>query len=48
MFMGLTSSNDTQLGLRMEYVNESFLQLTTYHLALFPLAPTLADEELLG
>ena len=48
VYLGLTSPNDTKLGLRMEYVNESFLQLTTYHLALFPLAPTLADEELAG
>ena len=29
-------------------MNEIFLQMTTYHLALFPLAPTLADEELAG
>ena len=48
VYLGLTNPNDTKLGLRMEYINESFLQLTSYHLALFPLAPTLADEELAG
>ena len=32
----------------MEYINESLMQLTVYHLALFPLAPTLSDEELIG
>ena len=32
----------------MEYINESLMQMTTYHLALFPLAPTLEDEELIG
>ena len=32
----------------MELLNESLLQLATYHLALFPLAPTLADEEFAG
>ena len=46
--MGLVRTNDTKLGRRMDYLNESFLQLSTYHLALFPLAPTLADEELAG
>ena len=32
----------------MEYMNEVGLQLITYHLALFPLAPTLDDEALAG
>ena len=48
VYMGATSPNDTPLGKRTELFNESFLQLVTYHLALFPLALTLADEELLG
>ena len=32
----------------MELLNEIGLQLITYHLALFPLAPTLEDEDLAG
>ena len=47
-FTGYVGPNDTKLARRMEYLNESFLQMTTYHLALFPLSPTLADEELAG
>ena len=48
VYLGLTGPHDTKLGLRTEYLSECFLQLTTYHLALFPLAPTIADEELAG
>ena len=32
----------------MEYFNEIGLQIVTYHLALFPLSPTLDDEKLAG
>ena len=32
----------------MEYINESLMQMTTYHLVLFPLVLTLADEEIAG
>ena len=48
VYTGNVGPNDTKLARRVEYMNESFLQITTYHLALFPLAPTLADEELAG
>ena len=48
VYLGLASPNDTTLARRIEIMNESFLQLTTYHLALFPLAPTLEDEKLAG
>ena len=48
VYVGYADPHDAPLGRRQEYMNEIFLQLTTYHLALFPLAPTLADEELAG
>ena len=47
-YLGLSSPNDTRLGRRIEFFNEMALQFVTYHLALFPLAPTLEDEELAG
>ena len=48
VYLGLANPNDAPLGRRMEVMNEIGLQLITYHLALFPLAPTLEDEELAG
>lgn len=48
VYMGLTSPNETVLARRVEFFNESGLQFITYHLALFPLAPTVEDEELAG
>ena len=48
VYLGLANPNDAPLGRRMELMNEIGLQLITYHLALFPLAPTLEDEELAG
>ena len=47
-YLGLANPNDSLLGRRMEYFNEIGLQIVTYHLALFPLSPTLGDEELAG
>ena len=47
-YLGLSNPNDTHLGRKMEFFNEIGLQIITYHLALFPLAPTLEDEELAG
>ena len=48
LYLGLANPHDAPLGRRMEFINEIGLQLITYHLALFPLAPTLDDEELAG
>ena len=48
VYMGVTSPNETTLARRVEFFNESGLQFITYHVALFPLSPTLEDEELLG
>ena len=48
VYVGYSRPHDTSLGRRQEYMNEIFLQLTTYHLVLFPLVPKLADEELVG
>ena len=48
VFLGLSNPNDTPLGRRMEFMNEIGLQLVTYHLALFPLAPNSDDESLAG
>ena len=48
IYFGLARPHDSVLSRRMEYINESLMQMTTYHLALFPLAPTLEDEELIG
>ena len=48
VFVGVISPNDSKLSRRVELFNECGLQFTTYHLALFPLAPTTADEELAG
>ena len=48
VYLGLASPNDTPLGRRVEFLNGIGLQLITYHLALFPLAPTLDDEALAG
>ena len=47
-YLGMAQPHDTTLSRRMEFLNESALQLITYHLALFPLSPTLEDEELCG
>ena len=48
VYLGLSNPNDTPLGRRMEFMNEIGLQLVTYHLALFPLAPNSDDESLAG
>lgn len=48
VYLGLANPHDAPLGKRMEFLNEIGLQIITYHLALFPLAPTLEDEELAG
>ena len=48
VYLGWSNPNDTGLGRRMEFLNEVGLQIITYHLALFPLAPTSDDEELAG
>lgn len=48
VYFGWANPHDTAIGRRMEYFNEIGLQMITYHLALFPLAPTLDDEELAG
>ena len=40
-YLGYTSPNESRLARRVEYFNEAGLQLITYHLALFPVAPTL-------
>ena len=47
-YLGLSNPNDSILGRKMEFFNEFGLQFITYHLALFPLSPTLKDEELAG
>ena len=47
-YFGTTEPNDTTLARRVEYFNECGLQFITYHLAMFPLAPTVEDEELAG
>ena len=48
VYVGYTEPHDTTVGRRQEFMIEIFLQITTYHLALFPLAPTLEDEQLAG
>ncbi len=48
VYLGFAEPNDEKLAKRMEFMNESGLQFITYHLALFPLALTMEDEELLG
>lgn len=47
-YMGAFRPQDSTMGRRMEYLNECGLQLITYHLALFPLSPSLDDENLAG
>ena len=48
VYFGFAKPHDTVLSRRMEYINESLMQMTTYHLVLFPLVLTLADEEIAG
>ena len=47
-YFATARAHDTALSRRIEYFNEVGLQITTYHLALFPLAVTTADEEIFG
>lgn len=48
VYLGVTEPNDSTVGRRVEYFNETGLQIITYHLALFPLALTVEGEEMLG
>ncbi len=48
VYLGVAEPNDEKLSRRLEFMNEAGLQFITYHLALFPLALTMEDEELLG
>lgn len=48
IYLGHANPNDQPLARRVEYFNESCLQMITYHLALFPLLKTLAEEEFCG
>ena len=38
----------TTLARRLEYFNEIFLQLASYHLILYPLSVSLEDEKIMG
>ena len=46
-YFGIAQAHDTPISRRIEYFNEVGLQVTTYHLALFPLV-SLKDEEIFG
>ena len=48
VYFGHVRSHDSALARRMEFFNEVGLQLTTYHLALFPLMLTVQDESIAG
>ena len=48
VYFNYARSHDTDVSRRIELMNEISLQLITYHLALFPLAQTLDDEEKFG
>ena len=48
VYFNYARSHDTDISRRIELMNEISLQLITYHLALFPLALTLDDEEMFG
>ena len=48
VYFNYARSHDTNISRRIELMNEVCLQLVTYHLALFPLALTLDDEEMFG
>ena len=48
VYFGHARCHDSALARRMEFFNEVGLQLTTYHLALFPLLLTVEDETTMG
>ena len=47
-YFGFARPHDTTLSRRLEYFNEVFLQLASYHLILFPLSVSLEDEQVMG
>lgn len=48
VYLGHANPNEQPLARRVEYFNEACLHMITYHVALFPLLKTLAEEELAG
>ena len=48
VYLGEADPQDTLMGKRMEFFNETGLQVVTYHLALFPLMQTADSEAMLG
>ena len=48
IYFGYANPHEGKVHRRMEYFNEISLQLTSYHLCLFPIVQTLEDEQMFG